>query len=77
MAVKAQYIGLSAEETAKLFQIQKDYDYNFSLNKVQETWSYNYSPWSCEVLRDKCGRLIKGYCRSCPFNHAKGEKVSA
>jgi hypothetical protein len=28
-------------------------------------------------LRDKCGRLIKGYCRSCPFNHAKGEKVSA
>jgi len=77
MAVKAKKIGLDAEATAQLFQSQKDYDYNFSLNKVQETWSYNYSPWSCEVLRDKCGRLIKGYCRSCPFNHAKGEKVSA
>jgi hypothetical protein len=77
IAVKAQYIGLPAEETAKLFQSQKDYDYNFSLNKVQETWGYNYSPWSCESLRDKCGNLIKGYCRSCPFNRADGEKVSA
>ena len=77
IAVKAQYIRLTAEETAKLFQSQKDYDHDFSLNKVQETWGYNYSPWSCESLRDKCGNLIKGYCRSCPFNPADGEKVSA
>jgi DNA primase large subunit len=77
IAVKAQPIGLTAEATAQLFQSQKDYDYDFSVNKVQETWSYNYSPWSCDALRDKCGKLIKGYCSSCPFNHVTGEKVNA
>jgi hypothetical protein len=77
MAIKANKIGMTAEATAQLFQSQKDYDHDFSLNKVLETWSYNYSPWSCEALRDKCGKLVKGYCRSCVFNSATGEKVSA
>ncbi|OPY55334.1 MAG: hypothetical protein A4E49_00454 [Methanosaeta sp. PtaU1.Bin112] len=75
IAVKAQHIGLSAEETTQLFQSQTDYDDDFSLNKVLETWSYNYSPWSCYTLRDKCGKLINGYCRSCPINNAAREKV--
>jgi len=77
MAVKAQHIGLPAEKAAQLFQSQEDYDHDISLNKVLETWSYAYSPWSCEALRDKCGKLIKGYCSSCPFNHVTGEKVNA
>ena len=77
IAIKAQHIGLSAEDTTLLFQNQKDYDHDLSQNKVLETWSYNYSPWSCYTLRDKCGNLIKGYCRSCPFNSALGEKVTA
>ncbi len=77
IAVKAQHIGLSAEETTQLFQSQPDYDHDFSLNKVLETWSYSYSPWSCYTLRDKCGKLIKGYCRSCPINNSIGVKVRA
>ena len=67
IAVKAQKIGMDAEATARLFQHQKDYDHDFSLNKVLETWSYNYSAWSCETLRDKCGRFSKSHCQTCPF----------
>jgi len=77
MAIKANKIGLDAETTAQLFQSQKDYDHDFSLNKVLETWSYAYSPWSCETLRDKCGKLVKTYCQSCPFYRATEEEVAA
>lgn len=67
VAVKAQDIGMGAEATAQLYRFQKDYDHDFSLNKVKETWSYHYSPWSCKTLRDKCGSIVKRYCPSCPF----------
>ena len=77
IAVKAQPIGLTAEATAQLFQSQKDYDHDFSLSKVLETWSYAYSPMSCETLRDKCGKLVKTYCQSCPFCRTTGERVAA
>ena len=77
IAVKAQHIGLTAEEVAQLFQSQEDYDHDFSLNKVLETWGYNYFPWSCDSLRDKCGKLVRGYCPSCPFNRVTGEKATA
>jgi hypothetical protein len=77
IAIKANRVGMDAEATAQLFQDQADYDHDFSLSKVQETWSYNYSPMSCTSLRDKCGKLIKSYCRTCPFNHSVGEKVTA
>lgn len=77
MAIKAQKIGLDAEATAQLFQHQKDYDHDFSLNKVLETWSYAYSPWSCSTLRDKCGKLVKAYCQTCPFNRPAEERAAA
>lgn len=78
VAIKANKIGLSAEDTAQLFKHQMDYDHEFSLNKVLETWSYNYSAWSCETLRDKCGSLVKKYCPSCPYYRNKSsEKASA
>jgi len=77
MAIKAQKIGLDAEATAQLFQSQRDYDHDFSLNKVLETWSYAYSPWSCSTLRDKCGKLVKAYCQTCPFNRPAEERAAA
>lgn len=77
IAVKAQKIGLTAEVATQLFQNQKDYDHDFSLNKVLEIWSRNYNPWSCKKLQDQCGKLVNPYCQSCPFNHAAGEKVAA
>ena len=77
MAVKAQHIGLPAEKAAQLFQSQEDYDHDISLNKVLETWSYAYSTWSCEALRDKCGKLVTSYCSSCPFNLPEGVKGEA
>jgi hypothetical protein len=67
IAVKAQVIGMTAEATAQLFQHQEDYDFEFSLNKVRETWTYDYSPWSCPALKDKCGSIVSRYCSSCPF----------
>jgi hypothetical protein len=67
IAVKAQVIGMTAEAAAQLFQHQEDYDFEYSLNKVRETWTYNYSPWSCSVLKDKCGSIVSRYCSSCPF----------
>jgi hypothetical protein len=77
LAVKAQHIGMTAEKAAQLFQNQSDYDHDISLNKVQETWSYAYNPWSCETLRDKCGSLVKRYCSTCTFNRTIGEKARA
>ena len=77
IAVKAQKIGLTAEEATQLFQGQKDYDHDFSLLKVQEIWSRDYFPWSCEKLQDQCGKLVKGYCQSCPFNRLDGVKGEA
>lgn len=77
IAIKANNIGMDAETTAQLFQCQADYNHDLSVNKVLETWSYNYSPWSCEALRDKCGRLVKSYCLSCPFNFSDGVKGEA
>ncbi len=70
IAVKAQNIGMKAEDTAQLFKHQRDYSYNFSLAKVRETWSYDYFPWSCVTLRDRCGSLVKGYCSTCPCHYA-------
>lgn len=67
IAVKAQVIGLTAEATAQLFQHQADYDYEYSLNKALETREYNYSPWSCLALKDKCGSIVSRYCSSCLF----------
>lgn len=77
MAIKANKIGMQAEAAAQLFQRQQDYDHDYSLNKVLQTWSYDYSPWSCATLRDKCGTLVKGYCQTCPFNCTAGEKAKA
>jgi hypothetical protein len=68
IAIKANTIGMDAEATAQLFQSQKDYDHDFSLKKVQETWCYNYFPMSCTSLRDKCGKLVNPYCRTCHYN---------
>jgi hypothetical protein len=67
IAVKAQAIGMQADVTAQLFQYQANYDYDISLSKVQKIWSYDYSPWSCSTLRDKCCHLVLRYCSSCPF----------
>lgn len=65
IVVKAQAIGTRDEETAQLFQNQDDYDYDVSYGKVVETRKYDYSPWSCDALRDKCGKFVTNYCASC------------
>jgi hypothetical protein len=76
IAIKAQKIGMMAEDAARLFKHQRDYSYDFSLAKVQETWRYDYSPWSCRTLKDKCGSLVKGYCSTCPCHYAYGAPSS-
>jgi hypothetical protein len=77
IACEGRAIGMTVESVAQLFQKQEDFNYDKSLKKSQEPWDYDYAPWSCEKIRDQCGSIVKGYCRSCPFNHANGEKVEA
>ena len=67
IVVKAQVIGMDEEETAKLFQHQDNYNYDITKGKVDEIRGYDYQPWSCDTLRDKCGKLVADYCRTCPL----------
>jgi hypothetical protein len=67
IAIKAQNIGLDAETTVNLFKHQEDFDHDYSLNKVLETWSYSYNNWSCKKLLDQCGTLVRPYCSTCPY----------
>ena len=69
IVVKAQSIGMTEEETAQLFRHQNDYDHDITSGKVVEIRGYDYQLWSCEALRDKCGKMITNYCRTCPMNH--------
>ena len=66
IAVMAKHLVMTAEDTVNLFQHQSDFNYDFSLTKVLETWKYDYHPYSCETLQDKCGGLVQGYCITCP-----------
>ena len=77
IACEGRAIGMTVESVAQLFQKQEDFNYDKSLQKSREPWDYDYSPWSCEKIQDQCGSIVKGYCRSCPFNHTNGEKVEA
>jgi len=72
IAVKAHAIGKAAEEIASLFEHQADFDYEFSLKKARETEKYDYAPWSCQTLRDKCGDLVAIYCSTCKFGTKAG-----
>jgi DNA primase large subunit len=67
IVVKAQAIGMTEQETTQLFQNQDDYDRDITLSKVVEIRGYDYQPWSCGTLRDKCENLIMDYCRTCPM----------
>jgi hypothetical protein len=71
IAVKARHIGMTVEEAAELFQDQANYNYEISLSKAEEAWSYD-NPWSCETLQDKCGQIVKKYCSTCPYGRPFG-----
>jgi hypothetical protein len=77
IACEGRAIGMTVESIAQLFQKQEDFNYEKSLKKSREPWDYDYSPWSCKKIQDQCGAIVKGYCRSCPFSRADGEKVEA
>lgn len=68
IVVKAQTIGMDEEETAQLFLHQDNYDRDLTYSKVAEIRAYDYLPWSCDTLRDKCGNLMGDYCEVCPIN---------
>lgn len=70
IVVKAQAIGMDDEEIAQLFQNQDNYDFDISYSKVAETRKYNYLPWSCDTLRDKCGEMVGAYCVGCSMNRS-------
>jgi hypothetical protein len=65
IAIKAGMMGLDAEFAANMFKDQRDFDFEYSLKKIKETWEYGYKPYSCETLRDKCSEIVKPYCGNC------------
>ena len=65
IAIKAGLMGMSDEEAAQLFADQPDYNHEISLAKVIEIRGYGYKPYSCAALKDKCGGLVRQYCREC------------
>ena len=65
IAIKAGMMGLDAEFAANMFKDQRDFDFEYSLKKIKETWGYGYKPYSCETLRDKCCEIVKPYCGNC------------
>jgi DNA primase large subunit len=69
IVVKARAIGMDDEEITLLFQNLDNYDYDISHEKVVETRKFNYLPWSCDTLRDKCGTLIVCFCEGCLLMH--------
>jgi hypothetical protein len=82
IAVKARSIGMTPEETATLFQHQPNYDYDLSLTKAEdltkaeEAWNYDYQPWSCETLQDRCGGIVRKYCKTCPYAQGVEEEAN-
>jgi hypothetical protein len=71
IVVKAQVIGMNEEEITELFQHQADYNPDVSYGKVVEIRGYDYQPWSCDTLRDKCGNLVTNYCGICPMGEQR------
>jgi len=65
IAAEGRAVGMSLEDVVKLFQNQMDYNYEISLKKAQEAWTYDYYSWSCDTLRDRCGSLVERYCEGC------------
>lgn len=74
IAIQAQAIGMKPEDATRLFQYQDDFDYAYSLNKVLETWSYGYNPYSCAGLKDQCPSLVLPYCSSCPGSESESKQ---
>lgn len=64
IAIKAQHCGMREQAAVELFKDQNDFDPKYTRSKIREIWNRDYSPMSCETLRDKCGELVT---RSCPF----------
>lgn len=65
IAIKAIMQGNTDEEVARVFADQPDYNHEISLAKVVEIRGYRYKPYSCAALKDKCGGLVRQYCREC------------
>lgn len=65
IAIKAIKQDKTNEEIACIFADQPDYNYEISLGKVIETRKYDYKPYSCKTLKDKCSGLVEPYCKGC------------
>lgn len=65
IAIKAIMQGNTDEEVAQVFADQPDFNHEISLAKVIEIRGYEYKPYSCTTLKDKCGGLVGQYCRGC------------
>jgi hypothetical protein len=70
IAVTREYhnlLGYSDEEIAELFETQSDYDFEYSLEKVQSITCKEMNPWRCDTIREKCGGLVD--CFGCRYYH--------
>jgi len=77
IAIKASVIGMSPEDAARLFENQDDFNYGISLEHAKKTYEYGYRPYSCDKLRNKCGDIVREYCKTCPFRKRQGASSEA
>lgn len=78
IAIDACNTGLSKEAAIDLFRHQDDFKLDYTAYQIESIYSKGLKPFNCSTLRDKCGDLVRCYCKACP--HGKylddGSKAS-
>jgi len=69
IAAEARNIGLSIEETIKLFKNQLDFNEGITRRYVEDVYNRGYHPFSCEKLTEQCKSLVQPYCAGCSFGN--------
>jgi len=66
IAIDAYNAGLSKEAAVDLFKHQDDFKLDYTTYQIESIYSKGLKPFNCSTLRDKCGDLVCGYCKTCP-----------
>jgi len=67
IAAKATMAGFELEKIVGLYADQPDFNREITFDKVMEIRERDYEPYSCQVLKDRCGSLVEPYCQGCKW----------
>jgi hypothetical protein len=66
IAIDAYNAGLTKEAAIDLFRHQNDFKLDYTAYQLESIYGKGLKPFSCSTLLDKCGDLVRCYCKSCP-----------